>query len=241
MRNCILVTVSLFVFVYSQAQTATVTLSEKFKLKDPVSIKKVGASYYSMVVDYKNMQFAYSAKLDKVKLGVEIVKYDGNMQEAKRVILHGPDKTFGPFPPRMYIFGQNILVFYYQVKEDNKIQLSFSVIDPETLAETKTKDLYIVQQANPGFRKGMQAILHNTLALKESDDKKYLQLSQSGNTSEIFVCDIDDHTEVRNSAFTREAQTLQEGHKYLLPLGRYGVNMVRYYTEVEQFATIDFN
>src|SRR6266567_4855775 len=92
---------SLLYAVCLNAQTTTLSLSKKFSLKDPGStlfgaVMGAGDFYYSMVVDYKGMQFAYSATLNKIKYSIEIHKYDEDMKEVKKISLPGHGKDLGP-------------------------------------------------------------------------------------------------------------------------------------------------
>lgn len=192
---------SLLYAVALNAQTTNLTLSKKFSLKDPGSTLfgaafGAGDFYYSMVVDYKGMQFAYSATLNKVKYGIDIYKYDRNMKEVKKISLSGHTKDMGPFPPRLRVFNGKICVFYYKSQEDNSTKLSMSIIDPNTLTETNNIDLYTFSEKNVGLWKMSEAINNNSLLLERNSDSTKLLVSQSGNTKEFFTCILNSDLEV---------------------------------------------
>src|SRR5450631_280564 len=122
----------------AQAQNATLQFSEKFSLRDRGLTEKDGATfkagdfYYCTETDYKGMQFAYTSKLEKIKYGINIYKYDKDMKELQKFSLEGGAFTFGPFPPKSVLFRGKILLFYYNVQAKGAIQLLYSVLDPET-------------------------------------------------------------------------------------------------------------
>ncbi len=179
-----------------QAQTVNVTLSEKFSLRDRGMTEKDGATqrrgdfFYCMETDYKSMQFAYTAKLDKIKYGINMYKYDGNMKQVQQVALQGGDKSYGPFPPRMKQFGGKILIFYYQAMDNGAIQLLYSTVDPESLIISAGKMLYTISEKNVGLFKLEKAVFGNRLLFCLSPDGSKLLVSQSGNTNEMFACVI---------------------------------------------------
>lgn len=193
---------SLLYAVCLNAQTTTLSLSKKFSLKDPGStlfgaVMGAGDFYYSMVVDYKGMQFAYSATLNKIKYSIEIHKYDEDMKEVKKISLPGHGKDLGPFPPAVRLFHGKICVFYYKVLEDNTTKLSFSTIDPNTLTEMDSKDLYTFSDKNVGLFRMGDVIGNNSLLLELSPDKTQLLVAQSGNTKEVFTCCVDSNLAVQ--------------------------------------------
>jgi hypothetical protein len=179
-----------------QAQTINVTISEKFSLRDRGMTEKDGATqrrgdfFYCMETDYKSMQFAYTAKLDKIKYGINMYKYDGNMKQVQQVGLQGGDKSYGPFPPRMTQFGGKMLIFYYQAMDNGAIQLLYSTVDPESLNISAGKQLYTISEKNVGLFKLEKAVFGNKLLFCLSPDGSKLLVSQSGNTSEMFACVI---------------------------------------------------
>ncbi len=180
-----------------QAQTINVTMSEKFSLRDRGMTEKDGATqrrgdfFYCMETDYKSMQFAYTAKLDKIKYGIIMYKYDGNMKQVEQAGLQGGDKSFGPFPPRMTQFGGKMLIFYYQAIDNGGIQLLYSTVDPESLRLSAGKLLYTISERNVGLFKLEKAVFGNKLLFSLSPDGGKLLVSQSGNTDEIFSCVMD--------------------------------------------------
>jgi hypothetical protein len=181
----------------SQAQNVTLTLSKKFALRDPGmtdkdgSTFKLGEAYYSMEVDFKNMQLAYTAKLDKIKYGINLYKYDQDMKEVKKVVFLNKERELGPFEPKIVVFRQQLLLFYYKVAEDNSIRLLYAVIDPETLEAKDSKELYSISQKNVGLFKISGILEHNTLQFARNPDNTKLLVSQSGNINELFSCVID--------------------------------------------------
>jgi hypothetical protein len=189
-----LVPLFLFLSFLSQAQTTSVTLSKKFSLKEHGSTMnggqffKVGDNWFAMELDYAGMQFAYTAKLDKIKYGINILKYDAGMKEVKKISFQGKEKQFGPFIPRLVLFHDKLILLYYQSMADNSIKLSMAVIDPETLDEISGKDLYSISQRNVGLFKIEGALSHNHLMTEASPDSSRLLIAQAGNTNELFSC-----------------------------------------------------
>jgi len=188
-----------------RAQTTQVSFSKKFSLKDPGLTDKDGGVfrlndfYYSMEIDYKGMQLAYTAKLDKIKYGINLYKYDLDMKEVKKITLKDRNRDLGPFSPQVTLFGHKILLFYYKVQEDNSIKLLMSVMNPETLDEIASKDLYTISQKNVGLFKISGVLDRNTLLLGSSPDGSKLLVSQSGNTNEIFTAVIDENMALAKS------------------------------------------
>lgn len=179
-----------------RAQTFNVKLSDKFSLRDRGLTEKDGGTlrrgdfFYCMETAYKSMRFAYTAKLDKIKYGINIYKYDGNMKEVKQGSLQSGDKSFGPFPPRMTLFAGKILIFYYQVLENGAIQLLYSTVDPESVSVAAGKILYTTTEKNVGFLKMEKVVVGNKLHFCPSPDSTKLLVSQSGNNQEMFSCVI---------------------------------------------------
>jgi len=100
---------TLFAYSFLHAQTVNVSFSKKFSLRDHALTEKdggtfkVGDFFYTMETDYKGMQLAYTTKLDKIKYGINIFRFDGDMKELNKVALDGDGKTLGPFPPKGHI------------------------------------------------------------------------------------------------------------------------------------------
>jgi len=180
----------------SQAQTVNITFSNKFSLRDRGLTQKeggtlrIGSSFYCMEMDYKGMQLAYTAKLDKVKYDVNIFKFDQDMKLVNKVALDGQWRL-GPFPPQGVVFGGRILVFYYQVKESGSIQLMFSAVDPETLSVSPGKELYVISERNVGIFKLDRVFKSNKLRFEANPAGTKLIVSQSGNTDEFCSIVID--------------------------------------------------
>jgi len=170
---------------------------------------KAGEGWYSMEIDYKNMQFAYTAKLDKIKYGVNIYKYDADMKEVKKVSLRG-NRELGPFSPQMLYFQNRLVVLYYKVMEDNSIKLYMSVVDPATLEEKENNDLYAISERNVGLFKIEGVLNRNRLALKISPDSSKLLISQSGNTGEMFTCIVGPDLVPMKKMTTRIREKMEE-------------------------------
>ena len=179
---------------FLHAQTTKVAFSQKFSIKDPRLTQKTGPTilagdfYYMMEADHQSMSFSYSAKLSRIKYGINLFKYDADMKEVRKIALHGREKQFGPFNPQMVLFNSKLLIFYYQVQEDNSIKLLLSVIDPETLNEIANKDLYTIAEKNVGIftQEGLAEVENTRLNLCISPDGSKLLVVQPGNTNEIF-------------------------------------------------------
>jgi len=192
----------LLAVIFLHAQTATVSLSKEFVLKDRGLSNSTGSTYrfgdffYSTEYVYKGMQFAYTAKLKNVTYGINLYKYTADMHEVEKLELGNGEKQYGPFAPKTVIFGNKILLFYYKAQEDGSIKLLFTAIDPETLTETNTKELYSMTEKNGGLFKMEGEVAANKLFLQASPDKTNLMVSQSGNTNQMFTCVINSNLEV---------------------------------------------
>ena len=185
------------------AQNVTITLSKEFALKDPgstlnESMYKLGDFFYMMELDYKGMQLAYTAKLEKIKYAIIVHKYDSEMKEVAKYTV-GNGKEFGPFPGHMVIYDNQLVVFYYQVQEGHIIKLLMTAIDPGALAEQTTKELYNITEKNTGFFGMINSINNNSLKIWPSPEQGKLLLCQSGNTPEIFSCVINNKFDVVQS------------------------------------------
>ena len=185
----------LIVICICDAQTTSITLSKKFALKssdvvnlDPDPIR-FGDSWYNLEQGH-NAQLAYTATLKNVRLSIAINKYDGDMQLVKSTPFQGKGKEFGPFNPQLIGYRDQLLLFFYKVIEDKSIQLSMSVIDPATLEEKETTELYNIVEKNGWLFKAEDAILNNRLIVSKSPDGARLMVGQSGNTDELFSCEI---------------------------------------------------
>jgi hypothetical protein len=189
-QNCLLLLCFAFSIFRIHAQTVTMTLSNKFSLRDRGLTQKEGASFllgsnfYCVETDYKGMQLAYIAKLDKVKYDVNVFKFDDSMKLVNKITLDGQWRL-GPFPPEKIVFGGKLLVFYYRLQDNGSISLLFSVVDPETLGVTPGKELYVLSEKNVGIFKLAEVFKANRLALAVSPDSSKLLVVQSGNTGEV--------------------------------------------------------
>lgn len=81
-------------------------------------------------------------------------------------------------------------------QDDGSIKLLLTTLDPETLAETGTKELYTIHEKNVSSFETDGVIARNQLSLVMSPNQKELLVTQSGNTSEIFTCIINSNNEV---------------------------------------------
>jgi hypothetical protein len=207
---------SFFAFSFLHAQTVKVTLSNKFSLRDHALTEKDGGTFkagdffYTVETDYKGMQFAYTAKLDKIKYGINVYKFDAEMKELNKIPLEGEGKLLGPFPPRAVLFNGKLLVFYYKAEENGSIQLLYSVVDPETMEVSAAKKLYTISERNVGLFKLEKAVLGNMLSLATSPDASKLLVAQSGNTNEVFTSTIDQGFEVGKPVVSRVKGDLED-------------------------------
>lgn len=211
----------LFVCLYAApfllaAQNPTISLSKKFSLKDldiyPINgpTYKIGDFFYSLDIDWKGMQFAYTAKLDKIKYAIILHQYDQQMKEVKRLDFQNKKKDFGPFAPKVILFQGQLLLFYYTVTDDQAINLSMGVIDPTTLREIGHKDLYKIVERNVGMFKMEHTVEHNKLILRFSQDSSHLLVAQSGNTDEIFTCAVNSKLDAERPVTSRIRQGLDD-------------------------------
>jgi len=189
-----------------RAQTVNVELSKEFAFKEKgssiyTSAVKVGDFFYDVDIDYKGMQFGYTAKLEKIKYGLTIHKYTSDMKDAGSVDI-GSGKDFGPFPARMVVYNQALALVYYQAQDGNGIKLLMTVVDPVTLKEKVTKELYTINEKNVGIWSMGDVMSKNTLIIMPSlgDDK--MLVCQSGNTDEMFTCVVNKNFEVERNTVT---------------------------------------
>src|ERR1700743_3597293 len=191
------------------AQTTNIALSKEFLLRDRGLTQKDGATfkagdfYFCTETDYKGMQFAYTAKLDKVKYGINLYKYDQDMKELQKISLDKDEKSFGPFPPNAIYFGGKILVFYYSVQEKGAIQLLYTVIDPESFTPSSSKVIYTISEKNVGLFNLGKVYENNKLLFYISPDSSSLLVAQVGNTNEFFSCVIGKNMEPSKSLISR--------------------------------------
>jgi len=207
-----------FIFLYfnAPAQNVRVTFSEHFSLRDRGMSEKDGSTlqrgeyFYCLETVYKSLQFAYTAKLDKIKYGLNVYKYDGNMKEIGEGKLQSGDKSFGPFQPIITFFAGRILIFYYHAQEDYSIQLLYSTVDPESLAVSAGKTIYTISEKNVGFFKLETAVMSNRIKLSLSPDSSRLMVSQSGNSNELFSCVLKPDLSVEKAVETKIQANMEE-------------------------------
>lgn len=202
----ILIPLLLLASIALNAQTINLELSKEFTFKEKgssiyTSVLKVGDFFYDVDVDYKGMQFAYTAKLEKVRYGITIHKYTTDMKEAGNYAI-GSGKDYGPFPAKMIVYNQALVVVYYQVREGNGIQLLMTIIDPVTLKEKVTRELYNVSEKNVGLWSTYEVMNKNNLIITPSPNEDKLLICQSGNTNEMFTCVLNKSFEVEKSTIT---------------------------------------
>ncbi|HVX52702.1 MAG TPA: hypothetical protein VHB48_21250 [Chitinophagaceae bacterium] len=182
------------------AQTVNITLSKEFTLKDagnklaghPV---KMGGFFYQLEIKYKGAQLAYTAKLEKIKYSVIIHKLDVDMKELAHYTI-GNGKEFGPFPARMVMYNNTLLVFYYQVQDEHVIKLLMTVVDPDAMQEKSASEVCSLTEKNTGFFKMLNSLENNFLQIKHSSDHNKLLLCQAGNTQQIFTCLINQQYQI---------------------------------------------
>ena len=197
------------------AQNVTVKLSNKFSLRDRGLTQKDGATFmwgnffYCTETDYKGMQFAYTAKLEKVKYAVNIYKYDAEMKELQKASLPG-GFSLGPFPPSSILFNGKIVLVYYNVLEKGAIQLMYSVVDPETLGMSAGKELYVISEKNVGLFKLGQVFTNNKLHLRVSPDSSKLLVVQAGNTNEMVACIINKDMEAGKAVISKVKPNMED-------------------------------
>lgn len=207
--------VLLISFITSQAQNVNVTYSDKCSVRDLGMSGKDGGTlrrgdyFYCLEADYKGMQ-AYSASLGKIKYGLIVHKYDGNMKELSHGALQSGDKSFGPFSPKMTWFAGKMLIFYYVEAPDGNIQLLYSTVDPESLVVAPGKLLYTIPEKNRGFPKMETAMAENRIKIDLSPDSSKLLISQSGNTGEIFSCVLNPGLAVENQVISKTMSNMEE-------------------------------
>jgi len=201
---------------FAHAQTAAVTLSDKFEVKDrgltssSGTTCRLGDFFYCMQYDRKSTQFAIYPRLNDIKYGISFYRFTADMKELAKAALNKGKKDFGPFIPQAVILNNKLLLFYYRAQDDGSVKLLVTTIEPETLAETGTRELYNIPEKNVSSFKTDNAVAHNNLALVMSPDQKKLLVAQSGNTGEIFTCIINEKNEVVKPAVTTIKDNLQD-------------------------------
>jgi hypothetical protein len=194
--------------LFAHAQTATVTLSNKFELKDRGLGDATGATchlgnfFYCMQYDYKSKQFAIYPRLNDTKYNLNFYRYTADMKELAKTALSKGKKEFGPFPPQAIVLNNKLLLFYYHAQDDGSVKLLLTTIEPETLAETGTRELYTMPVKNVSFAETDGAIARNRLILVMSPNQKELMVAQSGNTNQIFTCIINNNNEMVKPSVT---------------------------------------
>src|SRR6266542_5105746 len=93
------------------------------------SIIRVNDNFIRYEVDYGHMQLAYTAKLNKVKYGINLYRYDNDMKEVQTLSLDDKQKDLGPFIPSFFTFGGKLHVLYYQYTNDNTIKFFLTQVN----------------------------------------------------------------------------------------------------------------
>ena len=179
------------------AQTVSVSYSNSFVLKDHFKTDKEGATFwynnhfYCMETEATGgIHLIYTVTLAKLKYRINLYQYDKDMNEVKEVTLDGPDHL-GPFLPRGAVFGGKLWVFYYQMAKESGIDLTYSVVDLETLVAEPGKRLGTIDEANAWGFKSLQAEENNKLQMAFSPDGGKLAVVQSGNTPDVMTFLLD--------------------------------------------------
>lgn len=188
--------------VLLNAQEFNVSETKDFTIKndDLGSFVKVGNNYIRYEIDYGPMQFAYTAKLKKVRYGVNLYRYDENMKEAQKVSLDNDKKGMGPFVPGFFGFAGKLYVLYYQFGDDDVIKTFLAEVNPDNLTITKTVELFTFDQKNVGIFKIEDAIGSNKIFAIASPYKKKVLIAHC-NSASISSCIIDEHLNITNNTF----------------------------------------
>jgi len=186
------------------AQDISVAMGPQFKLKDfdyrkTSTADKMGDFFYGMKYTQKRAHFGFTVRLDDLKIGIELTKSDAGMNVIKSVAMQNGQADFGPFPPRVKIFGNRVLLFFYKVQPDGSIKLFVSDINNETLADAKAIDLYTFSQKNVGLFSLESAYESNKLDFCLTPDSTKMLVALSGTSNEIFSCLIDDNLAITSS------------------------------------------
>jgi len=192
------------------AQTVNITLSkdiittEMRKRNFEIPPQHIGSFFYHCDM-ISNAQLAYTATLFKAKQSITLHKYDSTVKEVGKHTI-GAGLEYGPFVGHLVAFNQALLLVYYQVQGDN-IKLLMTIIDPETLAEKETKELYSIAAKNTRFFSVWGSAERNKLITTLSPDGNKLLVCQSGNTNEIFTCIINKNFGVEKTSVTTIEKT----------------------------------
>jgi hypothetical protein len=146
---------------------------------------KLGDAYFGMDIDIKS-QLAY--KLDKIKYGVTLLKYDKDLKVVKEVKLENGERVYGPFEPMIKKINDKIFFLYYQhTGEDDNIKLMSCEIDPITLKLSAPEELLSLVQKNISLQQALQMTSSYKFELMPSPDlSKTLVLWSSGVNNQIY-------------------------------------------------------
>jgi len=185
----------------SKAQEFNYTVTKEFAIKndDMGSIIRVNDNFIRYEVDYGPMQLAYTAKLNKVKYGINLYRYDNDMKAVQTLSLDDKQKDLGPFIPSFFTFGGKLHVLYYQYTNDNTIKLFLTQVNPADLSITKKVEIFSFDQKNVGVFKIDNAISANHVYVSASPDKKSVLVAH-GNSSAITTCIIDDQLNITHNS-----------------------------------------
>lgn len=132
------------------SQELKLELSTPGKIKDASShFHRYGKYIYSDKTNWAAKQFALTATLKKVHYGLDVIQYDDQLNEQKKLSLDN-DKDLGPFMPIVH-YGENAIYAMYFKFVDDKVKMYVSKINPDDLSVVATKEVMDYDQRNQGF------------------------------------------------------------------------------------------
>ena len=141
------------------AQQLKVNLTTPTKVEDDVtSFHRYGNYLYSDKVNWGKMQFAFTANLKKVTYGIELTQYDENLKEFKKLSIDDNKKDLGPFRPLVHYGEDAIYVMYFRFKDEDKMKMFVSKVDPKNMTVVNTKEIMEYDQRNMGLFGALKTI-----------------------------------------------------------------------------------
>lgn len=167
---------SVFLPAFTNAQQFETAISPSFKnfVTTPV---KYGSDFLVMFDGGVGMQLSsFTFKLDKVKFGIVLFRYDSTMKMVKKNMLADGQEKFGPFPSQLKQIGSKYYLVYSIYNPSDGLQWWLAGIDPETLNLGTAQQLISMDVSN--LRLGRSEVFF---------DASGLQISESPNGSKLLV------------------------------------------------------
>jgi hypothetical protein len=186
-----LLLIALGLAVEVQAQQLKINFSSQAQITDDVTaFHQYGDYVYSNRKVEGKSQLAYGANLKKIKMGLEITKYDENLKVDKVLSIDNNAKDIGPFDPLVHYGEKAIYVLYCKYNDDNKIKFYAAKVNPEELSIIDTKELFEYDQENQAILKAIKTMEETQTFFTVSEDGKNAWILHAG-PKLILSCVID--------------------------------------------------